>query len=329
MASMRDIKGRIRSVTTTKKTTKAMNLVASSKLQRAKQRLARNNPYFEEMDRVITNVVKSCEHINHKFFEGYGDRPRRRFLVIVAANDRGLCGGYNSNVCKYALALAKQLYNDHKALKQQELGADWDEYKWQKEQSKIVQIYALGKKARDFFRPFEHQFGILDWRGGIAENPEYRDAQEVLGRVLAHFDISDDRRASSDPFDEIHMVYTEFKSVISHEPKSWKLLPLSAHDFHEDEGVSSDDGMQYSLKLEPTANAVLDYATPKYIENIIYYALSNAAASGQGATMTAMDSATENAEGIISDLTLMYNKARQGAITQEISEIVGGAAALE
>ncbi|MCL2171030.1 MAG: F0F1 ATP synthase subunit gamma [Defluviitaleaceae bacterium] len=324
MPTMRDIKTRIRSVTTTRKTTKAMNLVASSKLQRAKQKLSRNNPYFEQMERIIGGVIKNCENLRHKYFEGFEERVSRRFLVLVASNDRGLCGGYNSNACKKALAVARELQADYKAKRMAELGSEWDEARWNREKSDIVQIYALGKKARDYFRPHERDFRLFSWRPRIAENPDYQDARDILAELLLHYDISDETKAPDIPLDEIHIVYTHFHSVITHTPEARRILPLAQADFLP-EGEEAEAGF---LKLEPGRDEVLDYAVPKYIENIIYYALSNASAAGQGATMTAMDAATENADGLISDLQLMFNRARQGAITQEIAEIVGGANAL-
>ena len=302
MPSMRDIKGRIRSVTTTRKTTKAMNLVASSKLQRAKQKLNRNNPYFKQMEDVISGVVLNCDDIRHPYFQNYDNRRAKRCLVVIVANDRGLCGGYNINVCKKGKELADRLVSERKD----------------------VLIYPIGKKARDFFR--STQFQMLNWKPRTSENPNYEDAELIFKEILEHYDTSESETAAENPIDEIHMVYTEFISAINYIPTARMLLPLSHDEFKKKEGNKTK--ARGLMRLEPSPKAVLDYAIPKYVTNIIYYALSNSAAAGQGATMAAMDSATENADGIIGDLTLMYNRARQGAITQEISEIVGGANAL-
>ena len=302
MPTMRDIKGRIRSVTTTKKTTKAMNLVSSSKLARAKVKLTKGTPFFEHMRRVITNVIHGSEEVEHRYFE---EREINRSLIIVIANDRGLCGGYNANVCKLALNLANTIDND-------------------------IVFFTIGNKARDFVRnmhllrrkkdrrPELEKANSIDHVGGISENPFYEDAVEIAAKIMPLYEAGF--------IDEVYVCYTEFVSAITYDPKYMRILPLEQEDFPKEPDPS---GMRYVMKFEPTATEVLDYVVPKYLATILLSALATSAASGQAATMTAMDAATENAENIIDNLTLMYNRARQAAITQEISEIVGGANALE
>jgi len=296
---MRDIKGRIRSVTTTKKTTKAMNLVSSSKLSRAKAKLTRGTPFFEQMRRVIVNVVDSAGEVEHKYFE---KRRVKRSLVIVIANDRGLCGGYNANVCKYAVGLANSIPND-------------------------VVFFTIGKKARDFMRNLGgpghdgeiDDGGIIDHMTGISENPFYDDALDIADKIMPLYE--------SGLIDEVHVCYTQFVTAITYVPTSIRILPLDAADFAEE--TKAKGGMRALMKFEPSPDEVLDYVVPKYLATILFSALTTSAAAGQAATMMAMDSATENAENIIDGLTLMYNRARQAAITQEVSEIVGGANALK
>jgi len=289
MPTMRDIKGRIRSVTTTKKTTKAMNLVSSSKMARAKAKLNQGNPFFENMHRIISNIMINTESIEHELFE---ERKIKRSLIIVIANDRGLCGGYNVNVCKHAMNLMNNL---------QKKGSE-------------VSIFAIGNKSRDFFNRIN--IDIIEAINGISESPFYTDAQKICSKIIELY--------KAQTFDQVHICYTQFVSAISYLPSDMKLMPLQPNDFLS-EGKRLGDAIRY----EPNSLEVLDYFIPKYISTMIFLALSTSAASGQAATMTAMDSATENAENIIDNLTLMYNRARQGAITQEISEIVGGANALE
>ena len=295
MPTMRDIKGRIRSVTTTKKTTKAMNLVSSSKLARAKAKLTRGTPFFDQMRRVIVNIVDSAGEVEHKYFE---KRKVKRSLIIVIANDRGLCGGYNANVCKYAVGLAKSLPNE-------------------------AVFFTIGKKARDFVRNLSqingNDGGIIDHMGGISESPFYDDALEIADKIMPLYE--------SGLIDEVHVCYTQFVTAITYVPTHIRILPLDAADFAEEREVQS--GMKSLMSFEPSPKEVLDYVVPKYLATIIFSALSTSAAAGQAATMMAMDSATENAENIIDGLTLMYNRARQAAITQEVSEIVGGANALK
>lgn len=289
MAKMREIKGRIRSVSTTQKTTKAMNLVSSSKLARAKAKLTRSTPFFEHMRKAIGNIITANEDFSHKLFE---KRVPKKSLIIVISNDRGLCGGYNNHICKLAANLGIDLKNA----------------------GKEVSYYCLGNKARDFFRRLGAD--VMGSQNGISENPFFEDGQEITQKILPAYLKGD--------FDEVHVCYTQFVSAITYVPSSMKVLPLKEIDFTDAAQANSS-----VIQFEPSPFEVLDYVAPKYLSAIIFEALSTSAASGQAATMTAMDSATENAGNIIDNLTLLYNRARQAAITQEISEIVGGANALK
>ncbi|MDR2183233.1 MAG: ATP synthase F1 subunit gamma [Clostridiales bacterium] len=289
MATMREIKGRIRSVTTTQKTTKAMNLVSSSKLARAKAKLIKSTPFFNQMRRVIGNIITTNEDFDHRYFE---KREAKKSLIIVIANDRGLCGGYNNNICKLGAELGDSLMA----------------------RGKQISYFCIGNKARDYFR--RRGSDILNWQNGISENPFYEDAQEITGKILPLY--------LAGTVDEVHICYTEFVSAITYTPQSVKILPLYEADFYD----AAQEGANL-IKFEPSSYEVLDYVAPKLLAAITLEALSTSAAAGQAATMTAMDSATENAGNIIDNLNLVYNRARQAAITQEISEIVGGANALK
>jgi F-type H+-transporting ATPase subunit gamma len=287
MASMRDIKRRIKSVSSTQQITKAMNLVASSKLNRAKSRFSDTKPYFNAVQRVIANVVKGSKGITNEFMTA---REVKKTAVIVITGDRGLCGGYNSNVCKKAYSLVE---------------------------NKDSAFITIGSKAKDYFA-HKHCNIAAEYRG-ISEKPEYGDALVLGEKAVKMF--------ADKEVDEVYIAYTEYISTIASEPKLIKLLPLDSNDFLNEE---DDNSHSSTLTIyEPNEEEVLDYVIPKYINTVIYGALVESAVCELGARMTAMDSATENAAEMISNLNLVYNRARQGAITQEITEIVSGSNALE
>jgi F-type H+-transporting ATPase subunit alpha len=280
MASMRDIKRRIKSVNSTQQITKAMNLVASSKLTRARNRLNDKKPYYNETRNAIADIVSGSKGISHPFLE---EREVKNTAVIVLAGDRGLCGGYNINVCKAALERVNASENP--------------------------KLITIGSKSKEFFRT---RADIISSYTGISEKPSYEDALKIAGEALKLF--------TSGEADEVYLAYTEFISTLSSVPKLIKILPVDVNEFKKEEESSSSAVTLY----EPDEEAVLDYVIPKYVNTVIFGALVESAVCELGARMTAMDSATENAAEMIDSLNLLYNRARQGAITQEITEIVGG-----
>lgn len=281
MASMRDIKRRIKSVNSTQQITKAMNLVASSKLTRARNRLLDTRPFFNETRSVIAELINSSGSISNPFLE---KRDVKNSLVILITGDRGLCGGYNVNISKLAMNYAE------------------------KGKAKAVTI---GSKGRDYLK--RRNVEIIKSFTGISENPKYSDAQEISKLVIDMF--------TKGEIDEVYIAYTEFKSTISHEPKLVKLLPADADDFKTEK---DKNGISALTIYEPSEEAVLEYVIPKYVNTVIFGAMVESAVCELGARMTAMDSATDNAADMIDTLNLLYNRARQGAITQEITEIVSG-----
>ena len=287
MASMRDIKRRIKSVNSTQQITKAMNLVASSKLNRAKARFNDTKPFFEATQRVITNVVKGSKGVSSIFMQERNESNKA--LVIVVAGDRGLCGGYNSNVCKAAMEIISKKDN--------------------------AAVMTVGNKAREFFR--HKHIEIVDSFRDVSEKPEYLDAY-ILGRKAIDM-------YEKGEVDEVYFVYTEFITTLTNEPKAVKLLPLDSKDFENNEEYHSATLTIY----EPDEEAVLNYVIPKYVNTVIYGGMVESAVCELSSRMTAMDSATENASEMIDHLNLVYNRVRQGAITQEITEIVSGSNALE
>lgn len=287
MASMRDIKRRIKSVNSTQQITKAMNLVASSKLNRAKSRFNDTKPYFEAAKRVIANVVKGSKGVSSVFIQEKNESGKT--LVIVIAGDRGLCGGYNSNVCKRALEIISE--------------------------KKSSVVIAAGNKAREFFR--HKKIDVSECYRNVSEKPDYIDALVIGSKAIDMY--------TKGEVDEVYLVYTEFITTLSNEPKSIKLLPLDPKDFEDNREPHSSTLTIY----EPDEEAVLNYVIPKYVNTVIYGGMVESAVCELSSRMTAMDSATENASEMIDSLNLIYNRVRQGAITQEITEIVSGSNALE
>ncbi len=281
MASMRDIKRRIKSVNSTQQITKAMNLVASSKLTRAKNRLMDTRPFFQETRKVIAGVVNGSKGISHPFLE---QREVKKKAIILITGDRGLCGGYNANVSKAAMSHADDVNN--------------------------VSAITVGSKGREFKR---RGIKIIESFTGISEKPGYSDALKIGQLALDLF--------TKGEADEIYLAYTEFITTLYSEPKVIKVLPVDVNEFTNNDGDSSGQSLTI---YEPDEEAVLEYVIPKYVNTVIFGAMVESAVCELGARMTAMDSATENASEMIDSLNLLYNRARQGQITQEITEIVGG-----
>ncbi|MDE6182113.1 MAG: ATP synthase F1 subunit gamma [Eubacteriales bacterium] len=280
MASMRDIKRRIKSVNSTEQITNAMYLVASSKLNKARNRLDDTRPFFNETRKVIANIVNGSSGISHPFLE---KREVKSRAVIVITGDRGLCGGYNANVNKIAMTAIKNKEND--------------------------KVIAVGGKGKEFFKS---RCNLKEAFTNISERPTYEDALKIGRLALEMF--------TSGEVDEVYLAYTEFVSTLVSEPKLIKLFPLDVDDFKNEDTPSASALTIY----EPGEEEVLEYVIPKYVNTVLYGALVESTVCELGARMTAMDAATENAEEMINSLNIIYNRARQSAITQEITEIVGG-----
>ena len=286
MASMRDIKRRRSSIQSTQQITKAMKLVSTVKLQKAKNRAEQTNPYFNYMYQTVTSMLAKSGTVNHPYLNR-NESPRK--AVIVITSNRGLAGGYNSNVVKL-VAASEEL------------------------PSRDVQIYAIGGKGRDALERRGYEIKVDD--SEIIESPAYEDASALCRQVLEDY--------TSGEIGEIYLAYTHFKNTVSHEPKLMKLLPIEFDEEEIKDAAESNVLMNY----EPNEEEALDMIIPKYLTSLFYGALVEAVASENGARMQAMDSATSNAEEMISDLTLKYNRARQGSITQELTEIIAGASAI-
>ncbi len=286
MASMRDIKRRKSSIQSTQQITKAMKLVSTVKLQKAKNRAEQTDPYFNYMYKTVSSMLARSGNIDHPYLTA-GDSKKK--AVVVITSNRGLAGGYNSNIVKVIT------------------GSDFDK--------EDLDIYAVGGKGAETLE--RRGYHIADLQTEMMEAPTYPDAASLCNRVLDAF--------TSGEVGEIYLAYTHFKNTVSQEAKLIKLLPVEIEpDSEENQASDSNILMNY----EPNEEEALDMIIPKYVTSLFYGALVEAVASENGARMQAMDSATSNAEEMISDLSLKYNRARQGSITQELTEIIAGANAI-
>ena len=279
--STKDIKNRIRSMESTKQITKAMEMVAASKLRHAQARIAASRPYFEILRNTIDNIVASNRDFTSPYLKA---RNGNKALYIVIAGDRGLAGGYNSNVLQLAVSLME---------------------------GKEATVLPIGKKAVDYFR--SKKYSILTDTYAEAADVDIGDCFSISKTLSKAY--------LAGQFDEIHVVYTNFVSVLSQTTATMRMLPLVRE--------KNDQPGQYRCMTiyEPDAEEVFASIVPEYLGGILYGALSEARCAEQAARRTAMDSATSNAEDMIADLSRKYNRARQAAITQEITEIVAGAEA--
>lgn len=284
MASMRDIKRRKGSIQSTQQITKAMKLVSTVKLQKARSRAEQTNPYSSYMYQTVSSMLAKSGNIDHPYLKAGKSGAK---AVVVITSNRGLAGGYNSNVIK--------LLTDSPLPKEE------------------VRVYAVGGKGKEALE--RRGYRIQEDDSYIIESPSYADAAALCARVLAAYTAGE--------IGEIYLAYTHFKNTVVHEPKLMKLLPVELDE--NDGGAAEPDVL---MNYEPSEEEALDMIIPKYITSLFYGALVEAAASENGARMQAMDSATSNAEEMISDLTLKYNRARQGSITQELTEIIAGASAI-
>ena len=289
MASMRDIKRRRMSIQSTQQITKAMKLVSTVKLQKARARAENTQAYFDSMYKTVTSMLSKTKHIEHPYLmKGDSDK----IGIVVVTSNRGLAGGYNSNIIKLVT------------------GQDFDKAK--------VKIYAVGSKGVDSL--VRKGYEITADYSEMIEEPVYGDAKEIAKRLLTDFTTGE--------IGEIYLAYTFFKNTVSHVPTLMKLLPINPEEMNVKEEVEEDDDKLTLMNFEPNEEEALNLLVPKYMSSILYGAFVEAVASENGARMQAMDSATSNAEEMISDLGLKYNRARQSSITQELTEIIAGAEAI-
>ena len=291
MPSLKDLRNRISSVKSTKKITSAMKMVAAAKLKRAQDNAEKTRPYARKMSEIVNSLVENNKSKEFKFSEKK-TKKTRTILLIVCSADRGLCGGFNGSIIKFSKKLSEKIINDG---------------------GQVSYIF-VGKKAYQSLQRFCGE-SILDFFSDIA-NPsiKFELASSIRDKILELF--------LNDSMDECYLIYTEFKSAISQTVQSLKLLPLNALE------TNNDNSSNKSYDFEPSEEEILNEIIPKNIAIQIHTALLENLASEQGSRMTAMDNATRNANDMIDNLTLFYNRSRQALITKELIEIISGAEAV-
>lgn len=296
MATLREIRRRILSVKSTQKITKAMKMVAAAKFRRAQDTLIAIRPYARKLDEILKRFVAKIDISTHPLLI---KRDVKRILLVVISGDRGLCGGFNSNVAKAAVEHIKKNYSSLNA-----------ENYW-------VRVVTIGKKCTDFFQ--KKNFPIHTKHVGIFGNLNFNQAKSIVQQIVAGF-INND-------YDKVEIIYNEFKSVIQQRIVVEQILPILPEQILKSE--SRTDLSQIDYIYEPSSQYILDDLLPKHLNFQMWRILLESSTAEEGARMTAMNNATENAKDLISNLTLSYNKARQASITKELLEVVSGAEALK
>ncbi|MFI5999970.1 F0F1 ATP synthase subunit gamma [Streptomyces sp. NPDC051366] len=294
-AQLRVYKRRIRAITATKKITKAMEMIAASRIVKAQRKVAASMPYATELTRAVT-AVATGSNTKHALTTEV-EQPSRAAIVLITS-DRGLAGGYSSNAIKQAERLTERLRGE----------------------GKEVDTYIVGRKGLAYYGFRERK--VADSWTGFTDSPAYADAKRVAGPLIEAIQTE----TAEGGVDELHIVYTEFVSMMTQNPVDGRMLPLSLDKAAEESGTKAE--VLPLFDFEPSAEDVLDALLPRYVESRIYNALLQSAASEHAARRRAMKSATDNAGDLIKSLSRLANAARQAEITQEISEIVGGASAM-
>jgi F-type H+-transporting ATPase subunit gamma len=294
-AQLRVYRRRIKSVQATKKITRAMELIAASRIVKAQQRVVASTPYAEAITETVT-IVASSSSTDHILTTERADPGR--VAVLVVTSDRGLAGAYSSSVLREGERLAERLRGE----------------------GKEVVVFLTGRKGQAYFR-FRGRDVAESW-SGFSDQPRYENARDIGEALIGAFTADED---APEHVDEVHLVYTQFRSMLVQEPHDVRMLPLEVVE--SDEAPSKEDVLPL-YEFEPSAEEVLDALLPKYVQSRIFFALLQASASELAARQKAMKSATDNAEELIKKYTRIANQARQAGITQEISEIVGGVNAL-
>lgn len=292
MANLKEVKNRISSVISTQQITKAMKMVAAAKLRRAQDSIIQMRPYANKLSVILSNVSSGVDHdLENVYAE---QKPIERVLLVVVSSDRGLCGAFNSNVFKGALSLIEEKYQEQK-------------------NNENIYILPIGRKALDFFK--KKDFQLIDDYAELFGDLNFDDARKAAEFAMDGFKNGD--------YDVVEIIYNEFKNVATQILRREQFLPLIPNDSHAETDVSNLDYI-----FEPSKETIVKELIPKSLKIGFYKALLESNASEQGARMTAMDKATENANELLKELKLTYNRTRQAAITKEILEIVGGAEAL-
>jgi F-type H+-transporting ATPase subunit gamma len=297
MASGREIKTKIKSTQNMRKVTRALEMVSAAKIRRAQDMMRASRPYARAMRKVIAHVAQASTDFSHPFLTQRDSVARVGYIVV--STDRGLCGGLNSNLFRRLLPAIAE---------------------WQK-QGVEVDVVAVGQKAISFFRRIKG----VNLIGSVSHLGEKPKLEQLVGVIKIMMDVY-----TSNGLDRVFLAYNDFVNTMTQKPTIDTLLPLPAvaEEMQNADGVKLEQKNDWDYIYEPDAQAVLEHVLARYIESLVYQAALENLASEHAARMVAMKAASDNASKVIGDLTLVYNKARQAAITQEISEIVGGASAV-
>lgn len=291
MASLKEIRAKVASIKSTQKITRAMQMVAASKMRRAQERMQLGRPYADSMRRVVSHLVKASPDYKHPYLV---PRAVNRVGYIVVSSDRGLAGGLNINLFKKLMQHVKQ----------------------QKSQSVETRFAVIGQKGVSFFKTFGGT--VIAAEAHYGDNPSFEQLSVPVQVMLDAYNRGE--------IDEIYMVYNEFVNAMTQNPSVQRLVPIAAESLVDEKMANREHSWDYIY--EPTTKELLDGLMGRYVESIVYQGVVENIASEQSARMVAMKAATDNAGNLINELQLVYNKLRQAAITREISEIVGGAAAV-
>ena len=297
MPSLIDLRRRVRAVKNTQQITKAMKMVAASKLRRATERITAARPYAQQMQRVLGSVAARVGEAAHPLLTVRAQGPESRTLVVVVSGDKGLCGSFNTNVIKAASTFIL-------------------------ESAQPCTLGLVGRKGREFFA--RRNFSIAFDESGVFQKLKYEDAQRIAQTAMERFTAGE--------VDRVMLVYNEFKSIMTQRIVVDQLLPIARADVDAAATVARTDAASHEAQVdylyEPSAQRIFDQLLPRYVEVQVYRALLESNAAFFAAQMTAMDTATKNSAEMIGSLTLYMNKVRQAAITREIIEVVSGAQAL-
>jgi F-type H+-transporting ATPase subunit gamma len=291
---MKEIRGKIKSVQNTRKITKAMEMVAASKMRRAQERMRAARPYADKVRDIAAHMSRANPEYRHPFM--VSNEGAKTAGIILVTTDKGLCGGMNTNVLRAALQKFKELEG----------------------QGKTIEATAIGTRGLGFLNRLRAK--VVSNVVQLGDTPHL---ERLIGAVKVQLDLYSEGKVSA-----VYLAYTRFVNTMKQEPVIEQLLPLSADQFERKEEDGTTPSTQWDYIYEPDAQAVVDELLVRYVEALVYQAVAENMASEQSARMVAMKAASDNAKQVINELQLVYNKSRQAAITKELSEIVGGAAAV-
>ncbi|CAE6772742.1 F0F1 ATP synthase subunit gamma [Paraburkholderia madseniana] len=294
MAGMKEIRGKIKSVQNTRKITKAMEMVAASKMRRAQERMRAARPYADKVRDIAAHMSRANPEYRHPFM--VSNEGAKTAGIILVTTDKGLCGGMNTNVLRASLQKFKELEG----------------------QGKTIEATAIGTKGLGFLNRLRAK--VVSNVVHLGDTPHL---EKLIGAVKVQLDLYSEGKVSA-----VYLAYTRFVNTMKQEPVIEQLLPLSADQFERKDADGTTPSTQWDYIYEPDAQAVVDELLVRYVEALVYQAVAENMASEQSARMVAMKAASDNAKTVINELQLVYNKSRQAAITKELSEIVGGAAAV-